>query len=114
MADERFALLQGTLGIIVLKALLGGPLHGYGIAHWIEGTTRDVLQVEDGSLYPALRRLEDRGLVDSEWGISENNRRAKYYALTPAGRRQLRSEATRWLEFSGAVTQVLRAAPSLA
>lgn len=114
MADDRVDLLQGTLGIIILKSLLGGPLHGYGIAHWIEETTRDVLQVEDGSLYPALRRLEDRGFVEAEWGVSENNRRAKYYSLTATGRKQLRSEATRWLEFSGAVTQVLRAAPSLA
>lgn len=114
MPNERFDLLQGTLGIIVLKSLLGGPLHGYGIAHWIEETTRDVLQIEDGSLYPALRRLEDRGWIEAEWGVSENNRRAKYYSITSAGRRQLRSEASRWLEFSGAVTQVLRAAPTIA
>ncbi|MEO7964961.1 MAG: PadR family transcriptional regulator [Gemmatimonadaceae bacterium] len=114
MSEDRFDLLQGTLGIVVLKALLGGALHGYSIAHWIEQTTGEVLQVEDGSLYPALRRLEDRGLIEAEWGLSENNRRAKFYALTPAGRRHLRSEATRWLEFAGAVTQVLRAAPALA
>ena len=114
MADDRFDLLQGTLGLVVLKALLAGPLHGYAIAKWVEDTTSDILAVEDGSLYPALRRLEDRGLITSEWGLSENNRRAKYYDLTTAGRRHLRSEAARWLEFSGAVTEVLRAAPSLA
>ena len=114
MTDDRFDLLQGTLGLVVLKALLGGELHGYAIARWVEGTTGDVLQVEEGSLYPALRRLEDRGLVTSQWGLSENNRRARYYELTTAGRRHLRSEAARWLEFSGAVIQVLRAAPSLA
>ena len=114
MTDERFDLLQGTLGLLVLKALLGGALHGYAIARWVEDTTRDVLQVEEGSLYPALRRLEDRGFVTAQWGLSENNRRARYYVLTAAGRRYLKTEAARWLEFSGAVTQVLRAAPSLA
>jgi transcriptional regulator len=114
VTDERFDLLQGTLGLLVLKALLGGELHGYGIARWVEDTTGEVLQVEEGSLYPALRRLEDRGFVTAQWGLSENNRRARYYELTPAGRRHLKTEATRWLEFSGAVTQVLRAAPSLA
>jgi transcriptional regulator len=114
MTSERFELLQGTLGLVVLKALLGGELHGYGIARWIEETTADVLRVEEGSLYPALRRLEDRGLIASQWGLSENNRRARYYELTADGKRHLRGEAARWLEFSGAVTQVLRAAPSLA
>jgi PadR family transcriptional regulator PadR len=114
MTDDRFDLLQGTLGLVVLKALLGGERHGYGIARWVEETTGDVLQVEEGSLYPALRRLEDRGFITSQWGLSENNRRARYYELTAAGRRHLKAEAARWLEFSGAVTQVLRAAPSLA
>lgn len=114
MTGERFDLLQGTLGLVVLKALLAGQLHGYAIARWVEDTTGDVLQVEEGSLYPALRRLEDRGFITAEWGLSENNRRARYYSLTVAGRRYLRSEAARWLQFSGAVTQVLRAAPSLA
>jgi transcriptional regulator len=114
MADDRFDLLQGTLGLVVLKALLGGERHGYAIARWVEETTGDVMRVEEGSLYPALRRLEDRGFITAQWGLSENNRRARYYALTPAGRRHLKGEAARWLEFSGAVTQVLRAAPSLA
>jgi len=114
MADDRFDLLQGTLGLVILKALLGGELHGYAIARWVEVTTGDVMRVEEGSLYPALRRLEDRGLITAQWGLSENNRRARFYALTAAGRRYLKAEAERWLEFSGAVTRVLRAAPSLA
>ncbi|HEX5076444.1 MAG TPA: PadR family transcriptional regulator [Gemmatimonadaceae bacterium] len=114
MGDDRFDLLQGTLGLVILKALLGGELHGYAIARWVEDTTGDVLHVEEGSLYPALRRLEDRGLIAAQWGLSENNRRARFYALTAAGRRYLKAEAERWLEFSGAVTRVLRAAPSLA
>ena len=114
MPVDRFDLLQGTLGLVVLKALLSGELHGYGIARWVEETTGEVLQVEEGSLYPALRRLEDRGFITSQWGLSENNRRARYYVLTAAGRRHLKTEAARWLEYSGAVTQVLHAAPSLA
>jgi PadR family transcriptional regulator PadR len=107
-------LLQGTLGILILKALLLGPAHGFGIARWIEETTADVLTIEEGSLYPALRRLEDRGWVTSEWGLSENNRRARFYTITAAGRAHLRNEATVWLRYSQAVTRVLRAAPSLA
>jgi PadR family transcriptional regulator PadR len=106
-------LLQGTLGILVLKALLAESTHGYGIARWIEQTTRDVLRIEEGSLYPALRRLEDRGLVVSEWGISDNNRRARYYRITADGRAHLRAEAEAWARYAGAVTSVLRAAPAL-
>ena len=90
-------LLQGTLGILILKALLTGAAHGYAIARWIEETTEDVLRIEEGSLYPALRRLEDRRWVSSEWGISENNRRARFYTLTTAGRKHLRDEAAGWL-----------------
>ena len=85
MTADRFDLLQGTLGLVVLKALLGGALHGYAIARWVEETTGDVLQVEEGSLYPALRRLEDRGFITAQWGLSENNRRARYYELTAGG-----------------------------
>jgi transcriptional regulator len=114
MADRSNDLLQGTLGILILKALLPGASHGYGIARWIEETTGDVLTVEEGSLYPALRRLEDKQLVASEWGLSENNRRARFYSITAAGRRHLRSEASVWLQYSQAVTRVLRAEPSLA
>jgi PadR family transcriptional regulator PadR len=113
MRSESAELLQGTLGILILKALLAGPTHGYGIARWVERTAADVLRIEEGSLYPALRRLEDRGWVTSEWGRSENNRRARYYTITDAGREHLRAEAAVWLRFAGAVTQVLRAAPSL-
>jgi PadR family transcriptional regulator, regulatory protein PadR len=107
-------LLQGTLGILILKSLLLGPSHGFAVARWIEETTGDVLRIEEGSLYPALRRLEDRGWVTSEWGLSENNRRARFYTITSAGRKHLRSEATLWLRYSEAVGLVLRAAPSLA
>lgn len=107
-------LLQGTLGILILKCLLLGAAHGYAIARWIEDTTADVLSIEEGSLYPALRRLEDRGWVTSEWGLSENNRRARFYTITAAGRKHLRNEATVWLRYSQAVTRVLRAAPAIA
>ncbi len=114
MRPESGDLLQGTLAILILKALLAGPAHGYGIARWVESTTEDVLRIEEGSLYPALRRLEDRGWVRSEWGLSENNRRARFYTISPAGRTHLRSEAAQWMRYAGAVTQVLRAAPTLA
>jgi PadR family transcriptional regulator, regulatory protein PadR len=107
-------LLQGTLGILILKSLLPGSAHGYGIARWIEDTTSDVLTIEEGSLYPALRRLEDRGWVTAEWGVSENNRRAKFYTITAAGKKHLRNEASIWLRYSQAVTRVLRAAPAIA
>jgi transcriptional regulator len=107
-------LLQGTLGILILKALLPGDAHGYAVARWIEETTDDVLRIEEGSLYPALRRLEDRRWVTSEWGLSENNRRARFYTITAAGRKHLRNEAVVWLRYSQAVTRVLRAAPAVA
>jgi transcriptional regulator len=113
MSSDSGELLQGTLAILILKALLVAPAHGYGVARWIEGTTGDVLRIEEGSLYPALRRLEDKGWVTSEWGLSENNRRARYYTITAAGRTHLRSEAAVWLRYAGAVTRVLRAAPAL-
>jgi PadR family transcriptional regulator PadR len=106
-------LLQGTLAILILKALLPGSAHGYGIARWIEDATADVLRIEEGSLYPALRRLEDRKWVSSEWGLSENNRRARFYNITAAGRKHLRDEAAVWLRYSQAVTRVLRAAPAI-
>jgi transcriptional regulator len=110
---ETGDLLQGTLAILVLKALLSAPNHGYGVARWIEAATDDVLQIEEGSLYPALRRCEDAGWVSSEWGLSENNRRARFYSITRDGRAHLRAEASVWLRYSAAVTQVLRAAPTL-
>lgn len=114
MRADSGDLLQGTLGILILKALLAGPAHGYGIARWVESATDDVLRIEEGSLYPALRRLEDRGLVRSEWGLSENNRRARFYTISTTGRAYLRSEAALWMRYAGAVTQVLRSAPAVA
>ncbi|HEY4133461.1 MAG TPA: PadR family transcriptional regulator [Gemmatimonadaceae bacterium] len=106
-------LLQGTLQILILKALLAESTHGYAIARWIEHTTDDALRIEEGSLYPALRRLEDKGHISSDWGLSENNRRAKYYTLTSNGRTYLRKEADAWLRLSRAMTRVMRAAPAL-
>ena len=114
MATDTGELLQGTLSILILKALLAGPAHGYGVARWVEDATHDVLRIEEGSLYPALRRVEDKGWVTSAWGLSENNRRAKYYTITSAGRTHLRAEAAVWLRYADAVTRVLRAAPALA
>ncbi len=111
MGSERADLLQGTLGILILKALLWRSMHGYGIARWVEETTDDVLQIEEGSLYPALRRLEDRGLVQSEWGLSENNRRAKYYRLTAAGRARLGEETASWNHLAAAIARALAATP---
>ena len=114
MATTTGDLLQGTLSILILKALLSGPNHGFGVARWIEGTTRDVVILEEGSLYPALRRLEDKGWVESQWGVSDNNRRAKFYTITAAGRTQLRTEAEVWMRYAGAVTRVLRTDPVIA
>ena len=94
---------------MVLKALQRGPLHGYGVAEFIHRSSNDVLKVEEGALYPALHRLELRGLLSSEWGLSDNNRRAKFYKLTTAGRQQLSSESDSWARLAAAVTQVLNA-----
>ncbi len=101
-------LLQGTLDLLILKTLAVGPAHGHTIAHVIERRSDEVLQVEHGSLYPALHRLEDRGWIASFWGTSENNRRARYYRLTPAGRRQLAHQTSRWDAIVRAVNSVLR------
>jgi PadR family transcriptional regulator PadR len=103
-------MLQGTLDVLVLKTLALGPAHGHTIAHAIERRSEDVLQVEHGSLYPALHRLEDRGWIASFWGSSENNRRARYYRLTPKGRTQLDAQTTRWDEIVRAVNRILRPA----
>ena len=108
MSSSTGDLLQGTLGILILKSLLAGPAHGFGIARWVEQTTDDVLRIEEGSLYPALRRLEDKGWVTSEWGLSENNRRARFYAITTAGRAHLKAEAKVWMRYAGAVKALLR------
>ena len=102
-------LLPGTLEMLILKTLSRGALHGYAIMEFIQQTTDDVLSVEEGALYPALHRLEVKGLLLSEWGVSENNRRAKYYRLSAAGRKQLAAEAERWQRVAGAVTRILEA-----
>ena len=101
-------LLQGTLDLLILQTPVLGPAHGHTIAYAIEHRSEDVLQVEHGSLYPALHRLEDRGWIASFWGTSENNRKARYYRLTPAGRRQLAQQTSRWDELVRAVNRVLR------
>jgi PadR family transcriptional regulator, regulatory protein PadR len=108
MAD--LDLVQGTLDVLVLKTLSWEPRHGYAVAQWIRQTTNGELQVEEGALYTALHRLEARRLVRAEWGVSENNRRAKYYELTAAGRRELIAQAERWNRYSMAVSRVLRTA----
>jgi transcriptional regulator len=100
-------MLQGTLDMMILKTLLMGPAHGHTIAHVIEHTSEDVLQVEQGSLYPALHRLEDRGWLSSSWGASQNNRKAKFYKLTAAGKKQLAAETSRWKQVSRAVGLVM-------
>jgi PadR family transcriptional regulator, regulatory protein PadR len=107
MAVTPIDLLQGTLDLLILKTLSWGPAHGYGVARWIQQITGDVLCIEEGSLYPALHRLEKRGWIDAEWGLSENNRRAKYYRLTTRGRHQLKTETSTWGVFVNAVSQVL-------
>src|SRR5262245_63669335 len=107
MPNDAIELLQGTLDLLILKTLSWGSTHGYGIARWIQQVTGDVLRVEEGSLYPALHRLEKRGWIRSDWGLSENNRRAKYYELTARGQQQLRAEASSWSVFTAAVGKVL-------
>jgi PadR family transcriptional regulator PadR len=100
-------MLQGTLDMLILRTLIVGKAHGHTIAHVIENTSDDVLQVEQGSLYPALHRLEDRGWVKSSWGLSENNRKAKFYELTAVGRKQLVAERKRWQQIVAAIGRVL-------
>jgi transcriptional regulator len=102
-------LMQGTLDMLVLKALSRGRAHGYAVAEWIHQTSSDVLRVEEGALYPALHRLELRGLLASEWGVSDNNRRAKYYSLTAAGHKRLADETEQWSRLSGAIARVMYA-----
>ena len=101
--------VQGTLDFLILKTLSWGQMHGYAIARWIFDTSGEELQIEEGTLYPALHRLEERGWIEAEWGLSENNRRAKYYRLTAAGRRQLAEETASWQRFVLAVQRVLQA-----
>ena len=110
MPQRPADLLQGTLDILVLKALTWGPMHGYAVASWIQQVTDDVLRIEEGSLYPALHRLEGRELVAAEWGVSANNRRARFYRLTAKGRQHLRAETSSWSRYVEAVRKVLHAA----
>jgi PadR family transcriptional regulator, regulatory protein PadR len=110
MAMAKMDLLQGTLDVLILKALSWGPLHGYAVVRWIAQRTDDVLRIEEGALYPALHRMEERGWITAEWGVSENNRRAKFYRLTEAGRRQLHTEAESWRRYAEAIGKVLQAA----
>jgi len=114
MAQASLTLLQGTLDMLVLKALVWGPRHGYAVARWIRDTTEGTLAVEEGALYAALHRMEKRRWLRSEWGLSENNRRAKYYALTAEGRAQLRSGERSWTQYAEAVFKVLRATEAVA
>jgi transcriptional regulator len=104
-------ILQGTLDMLILKAVSLGPLHGYGILLRIQQVSKDALQIPQGSLYPALYRLEHRGWIAAEWGESENKRKAKYYSLTPAGRKQLKSERQEWKRLAVAIADVLAAKP---
>ena len=109
MAAADLDLLQGTLDLMILKAVSWGPAHGYTIARFIRDLSGDVLRVEEGSLYPALHRLEERGFIEAEWGLSDNKRRAKFYRLTTRGRSQLRAESTTWARFAEAVFRVVNA-----
>lgn len=109
MPDQSAEILRSTLDLLVLRALTWGSAHGYGIARWIEFATGDVLAVGEGTLYPALHRAEERGWVASEWGVSENNRRAKYYTLTAAGRKHLRAETATWRRYTAAIGAALTA-----
>jgi transcriptional regulator len=102
-------MLQGTLDLLILKTLTRGAMHGYAITEFIEQTSDAVLRVEEGALYPALHKLELRGWLASEWGLSDNNRRAKFYRLTPAGRKQLAAESASWRRLSGAVMRIMEA-----
>jgi transcriptional regulator len=109
VAETSNDLLQGTVDLLILKAVSLQAMHGWGISQRIQQVTRGVLEVNQGALYPALHRLEDRGLLDAEWGTSENNRRAKFYKLTPAGRKQLTSEVRTWQRYANAVQLLLSA-----
>ena len=110
MGKDKMDLLQGTLDLLILKALKLGPMHGFGISVLIRQMSEDVLRVEQGSLYPALYRLERQGWIESEWGVSENNRKAKFYKLTPTGRKQLVEETSNWEKLSRAINLIVKPA----
>src|SRR4026207_1390808 len=109
MAKERTDLMQGTLELLILNTLAREPMHGYGIVQQIHEAAENLLKVEDGSLYPALYRMEERGWIKSEWGLSENNRRARFYKLTRKGQKRLEAERANWNRISNAVTKILQA-----
>ena len=110
MPRREVDLVQGTLDMLVLKALTWGPMHGYSVLAWLRDTTDGDLRIEDAALYPALHRMEARGLIESDWGLSENNRKAKFYRLTAKGRRELRSEAAIWSRYVSVIAKVMSAA----
>ena len=110
MKKSEPELLQGTLDMLILKTLVVGPMHGYAIVRKIQEVSEDVLKVEEGSLYPALHRMEERGWISSEWGTSENNRQARFYRLSRAGRKQLESEANNWARLSKSIIRVMKIA----
>ena len=107
MTQTALSLLQGTVALLILRALQSGPAHGYAISRWVRDRTEGAFAMEDAALYQALHRLEEKGVIEAEWGVSENNRRAKYCSLTGAGRRQLRSEVSLWKQYTAALLKVL-------
>lgn len=107
MSDRSMVLLKGTLDVLILKTLSWGPLHGYAVSRWIRETTDDVFRVEEGALYPALRRLEKKGWLAAEWGLTDTKREAKFYSLTAEGRRQLQAEVRSWTRYVEAMSRVL-------
>ena len=109
MPIARVSILKGAMDLLILKALSWGPMHGYSVSYWVRQVTEETFDIQEGALYPALHRLEEKGWIDSEWGLSENNRQAKYYALTPLGRKQLRHELSTWARFAEAVGKVVHA-----
>jgi len=110
MSTESLDLMQGTLDVLILRALTEGPRHGYAVARWVRDRTGGTIEIEDAPLYKSLHRLERAGCVTAEWGLSENNRRARYYRLTAAGRRRLKTEESAWRRYAAAVTRVLEPA----
>jgi PadR family transcriptional regulator PadR len=104
---STLTLLQGTVDLLILRALQPGPAHGYSVSRWVRERTDGVLAIEDAALYQALHRLEAKGLIDAEWGLSDNNRRAKYYSLTAAGRQQLRAEVATWKRYAAAMVKIV-------
>ena len=109
MPASEIDLVRGTLDLLILKTLSWGPMHGLAVLRWIEQTTKDQLQIEEGALYPALHRMEEKGWLDADWGYTEKNRNAKFYRLTARGRKQLASELSRWAKYADVVGLVLTA-----